>query len=124
MKKSINTVEAPVTINYCQAIEMSNTIHLSGQIPLNPETMEIIGQDIVDQMTQILKNIEVILKAANYSLNNTIKIIIYLENIDDFSKINKIYRKYFENIELARTLLEVSRLPKNSKVMIDLIASK
>lgn len=125
MKNIINTIEAPAAINYSQAIEVNGTLYLSGQIPLNPKTMELEESNDVEKQTyQILENIQVILEKNNYCFENIVKITTYTINLDDFIKINKIYNKVFININSARSLIEVSRLPKNSNVMIEIIASK
>ncbi|WP_432205094.1 Rid family detoxifying hydrolase [Cetobacterium somerae] len=124
MKNIINTIEAPATINYSQAIEINNTLYLSGQIPLNPKTMELESSNIEKQTQQILDNIQAILKKSNYCFENIIKIITYVTNLDDFIKINKIYNKAFSNIASVRSLIEVSTLPKNSNIMVEIIASK
>lgn len=124
MKKVINTIHAPATIGYSQAIEINNTIYLSGQIPFDPETMILKSNDIGIQTRQILINIKAILENLDSSLNDIIKITIYITKMEDFIIVNKVYKEFFKNIEVARSLLEVSNLPKNSKIMIDLIAFK
>ena len=89
---------------------------LSGQISINPETNEFIDGDIEVQTEQVLKNIKAILEAGNSSLEDVVKVTIYLQNIKDFALVNKIYSKYFEDSLPARACIEVSNLPKNAKV--------
>ena len=96
---------------------------LSGQISINPETNEFIDGDIERQTEQVLKNIKAILEAGNSSLENVVKVTIYLQDIKDFASVNKIYSKYFEKSLPARACIEVSNLPKNAKLEIDAIAA-
>lgn len=124
MKRIINTVNAPATINYFQAVKVDSTLYLSGQIPLNPNTMEIESNDIEKQTVQILENIQSILSEEGYYLNDIIKIITYMTNINDFTKINKVYNKILSNVEYVRSLIEVSKLPKGSNIMIEIVAFK
>lgn len=124
MKNIVNTTEAPATINYSQGIELNGTLYLSGQIPLNPKTMELELSDIEKQTQQILDNIQAILKKSKYCLENIVKITTYVTNLNDFVKINKIYNRVFSNIHSVRSLIEVSKLPKNSDIMIEIVAAK
>ena len=97
---------------------------LSGQISINPETNEFIDGDIEIQTEQVLKNIKAILEAGNSSLGDVVKVTIYLKDMEDFTLVNKIYSKYFENSLPARATVEVSNLPKDAKLEIDAIAIK
>ena len=97
---------------------------ISGQISINPETNEFIDGDIEIQTEQVLKNIKAILEAGNSSLENVVKVTMYLRDMADFELINKIYSKYFEDSLPARVCIEVSNLPKNAKLEIDAIAIK
>ena len=96
---------------------------LSGQISINPETNEFIDGDIEIQTEQALKNIKAILEAGNSSLENVVKVTIYLQDIKDFASVNKIYSKYFEKSLPARACIEVSNLPKDAKLEIEAIAA-
>ena len=95
---------------------------LSGQISINPETNEFIDGDIEIQTEQVLKNVKAILEAGSSSLENVVKVTIYLQDIKNFALVNKIYSKYFEDNLPARVCIEVSSLPKNAKLEIDAIA--
>ena len=124
-KEVIKTQKAPLTIGpYSQAIRAENLLFLSGQISINPETNEFIDGDIEIQTEQVLKNIEAILEAGSSSLEDVVKVTIYLQDIKDFALVNKIYSKYFEKSLPARSCVEVSNLPKNAKLEIDAIAIK
>ena len=106
---------------YSQAIKSGNLLFLSGQISINPETNEFIDGDIEIQTEQVLKNIKAILEAGGSSLEEVVKVTIYLQNIKDFILVNEIYSKYFENSLPARACVEVSNLPKNAKIEIEAI---
>ncbi|MBA7511949.1 2-iminobutanoate/2-iminopropanoate deaminase [subsurface metagenome] len=95
---------------------------LSGQISINPETNKFIDGDIEVQTEQVLKNIKAILEAGNSSLEDVVKVTIYLQDLKDFVLVNKIYSKYFEDSLPARATVEVSNLPMNAKVEIEAIA--
>lgn len=124
-KEIIKTKKAPSAIGpYSQAIRVENLLFLSGQISINPETNEFIDGDIEIQTEQILKNIKAILEAGSSSLENVVKVTIYLQDMKDFNLVNKIYSKYFEDSLPARATVEVSNLPKNAKLEIDAIAIK
>lgn len=124
-KEIIKTQKAPLAIGpYSQAIRAEILLFLSGQISINPETNEFIDGDIEIQTEQALKNIEAILEAGSSSLEDVVKVTIYLQDIKDFALVNKIYSKYFEKSLPARSCVEVSNLPKNAKLEIDAIAIK
>ena len=124
-KKIIKTQKAPSAIGpYSQAIEVGNLLFLSGQISIDPETNEFIDGDIEIQTEQVLKNVKAILEAGNSSLEDVVKVTIYLQDLKDFVLVNKIYSKYFEDSQPARVTVEVSKLPKNAKLEIDAIAIK
>jgi len=124
-KEIIKTQKAPLAIGpYSQAIRAENLLFLSGQISVNPETNEFIDGDIEIQTEQVLKNIKAILEAGGSSLEDVVKVTIYLQDIKDFALVNKIYSKYFEYNLPARACVEVSNLPKNAKLEIDAIAIK
>ena len=95
---------------------------LSGQISINPETNEFIDGDIEIQTEQVLKNIKAILEAGSSSLEDVVKVTIYLQDIKDFALVNKIYSKYFGNSLPARAYVEVSNLPKNAKIELEATA--
>lgn len=122
-KEIIKTKKAPSAISpYSQAIRVENLLFLSGQISIKPETNEFIDGDIEIQTEQVLKNIKAILEAGNSSLEDVVKVTIYLQDMKDFALVNKIYSKYFENSLPARACIEVSNLPKNARIEIEAIA--
>lgn len=124
-KKVIFSNQAPKAIGpYSQAILANNMLFVSGQVPLVPETMEIVSSDVSEQTEQSLKNIQAILTEAGFSFEDVVKTTIFIKDMNDFSKINEVYAKYFSNHKPARACVEVSRLPKDVKVEIELIAVK
>lgn len=123
--KIINTKNAPAAIGpYSQAILVNNILFTSGQIPINPETNEIVSSDIEEQTKQVLKNIKAILEEAGYNLNDVAKTTIYLKDLQHFGTVNKLYEEFFNAHKPARTTIEVSRLPKDVLIEIDAIALK
>ncbi len=120
--KTIETQNAPKAIGpYSQAKVIGNLVFTSGQIAINPETNELISGDIEVQAKQVMNNLRAVLEAAGSSLDNAIKITVYLSDMNDFEKLNKIYGEYFHT-NPARSTVQVARLPKNVKVEIDAIA--
>lgn len=122
-KEIINTTKAPAALGpYSQAIKAGNTIYVSGQIPLIPETMEIISDDVQEQTKQSLENVKAVLEAAGATLNDVVKASVFIKDMNDFTKINEIYATYFTENKPARACVEVARLPKDVKVEIEVIA--
>ena len=125
MKKCIATDKAPQAIGpYSQAVEAGGFIFVSGQIPLVPTTGEIVKGDIEAQTTQVLENLREILTAAGSSLAQAVKTTVYLTDITDFSRVNDVYARYFTKEPPARVCVEVSDLPKQALVEIDVIAAR
>ena len=119
----IATTNAPKALGpYSQAIKAGNTIYVSGQIPLIPETMEIISDDVQEQTKQSLENVKAVLEAAGATLNDVVKASVFIKDMNDFAKINEIYATYFTENKPARACVEVARLPKDVKVEIEVIA--
>jgi len=124
MKKTINTPDAPAPIGpYSQAVLSNGNLYLSGQIALDPDTGELITNNIVDETHQVMKNIQAIINAAGLNMGQIIKCSIFITNMDDFAEINEVYGTYFNNDPPARETVEVSRLPKNVNVEISVIAN-
>ncbi|MCZ6186033.1 RidA family protein [Campylobacter ureolyticus] len=120
--KVIKTLEAPAAIGpYSQAIRANGFLFVSGQIPLTPNG-ELAGDDIKAQTKQVLKNLKAILKEADLSLKDTVKTTIFLKSMDDFSIVNEIYAQAFGEHKPARSTIEISKLPKDVLVEIELIA--
>ena len=124
MKKEINTTLAPEAIGtYSQAIATDNLVFISGQIPLDPATMELVN-GVENQIKQVFKNIESILKVENLSFSDIVKLTILLDDLENFNLVNKVMSELFKKPYPARAAYEVSRLPKNSSIEIETIALK
>ncbi len=123
MKKQIVSKEAPAAIGaYSQAIKKGDMIFTSGQIPIDPETSEMVENDIEKQTIQVMENLKYVLKEAGSNFDQVIKATIFLSDLNNFSKVNDIYKDYFSDIPPARACVEVSKLPKDSLVEIEVIA--
>lgn len=125
MKEVIRTDKAPAAIGpYSQAIKVKsgNLVFISGQIPLDPTTMEVTGKTASEQCQRVLDNLAAILKEAGADFTNIVKTTIYLSDMTDFESVNQMYTTYFTVDMPARVTVEVSRLPKSVKVEIDAIA--
>lgn len=119
----IQTKNAPRPIGpYSQAIIHGDLIFCSGQIALDPKTMEMIKGDVKKQTEQVLKNLTAIIEEANSSMEKVIKTTIYLKNMSDFPIVNEIYSQFFQKNKPARSTIEVAKLPKDALIEIDLIA--
>lgn len=126
MKKVITTKNAPSAIGpYSQAIliEAKEMLFISGQIPIDPATGEVVSSDVKEQASQVLKNIKAILKEAGMDMENIIKTTIFLKDMSRFSDINEVYRGFFgEGDYPARSTIEVLRLPRDVEIEIEAIA--
>lgn len=120
--EQVKTNKAPEALGpYSQGIKYNGLVYLSGQLGILPEVGSIVATNIKDEATQVFENLKNILKASNSSLDNSLKVTVYLKDINDFSIVNEVYAKYFKN-KPARSLVEVSKLPKNANIEVDLIA--
>jgi 2-iminobutanoate/2-iminopropanoate deaminase len=125
MKKIINIKNAPKPIGpYSQAILANNMLFVSGQIPVDPFTGELITASIEEQTEQVISNLKNILAEEDLKLRDVIKVSIFLSNMDNFKKVNAIYAKHFSELPPARETVEVSRLPMDADIEISLIALK
>jgi 2-iminobutanoate/2-iminopropanoate deaminase len=125
MKKVINTKNAPNPVGpYSQAIEFNGMLFCSGQIAIVPATDEVITTGVEKQTRQILSNIDAVLTEAGYNWNNIVKTTIFLTNMSDFAKVNAIYAEKFKELPPARSTVQVSALPKNVTVEIEVTACK
>lgn len=116
----INTLQAPAAIGtYSQAIKCGDTVYLSGQIPLNPTTMELIGSDIQEQIQQTFVNLAAVCEAAGGSLHHLVKINVYLLDLAHFPLINEVMQTLFTHTYPARAVLGVAALPRGAQVEID-----
>ncbi len=122
MKKTIQTPKAPAAIGtYSQAVENAGIVYTSGQIAINPETSKMLEADFSKQTHQVFKNLQAIAIAANTSLQNTLKLNIYLQDLSNFATLNDIMAQYFSQPYPARAAIEVAALPKNAMIEIDAI---
>lgn len=116
----ISTDKAPAAIGtYNQAIKVGTTVYLSGQIPLIPETMEIISDDFNEQAEQVFKNLSAVCEAAGGSLANAVKLNIFLTDLGNFAAVNEIMAKHVSEPYPARAAVQVSALPKGVQIEID-----
>lgn len=124
MRKQISTDKAPAAIGpYAQANVYNDMIFASGQIPINPETGELVRGDIKVQTDRVFKNIEAVLNAAGSGLDKVIKTTVFLQDINDFAAMNEVYAEYFEGKDLpSRSAVQVGALPKGALVEIEVIA--
>lgn len=125
MKKIISTAKAPAAIGpYSQAIITGSLLFASGQIPIDPATGQIVEGGIEEQATRVFENIKAILEEAGTSLDNVVKTTCFISDMNNFAAVNGIYAKYFgEDTPPARSAVEVSRLPKDVMIEIEVIAS-
>lgn len=126
MKKIIYTDKAPAPIGpYNQAVLAGNTLYTSGQIALNPATMELVLDDIETETKQVMENMKAVLAAADMTFENVIKTTIFIMNMGDFERINAVYGSYFDEATApARETVQVACLPKNVNIEISMIAVK
>lgn len=122
-KQIIKTDKAPGAIGpYSQGIIIGELVYTSGQIPLNPKTGEM-AESIEEQTAQSLENIKAILEEAGTSMNNVIKTTVFLDDMNNFSRMNEVYGTYFTENKPARSAVQVARLPKDAKIEIEVIAT-
>ena len=122
-KQAISTPLAPAAIGpYSQAIRSGNLVFLSGQIPLDPQTGNLVEGDAAVQTARVLQNLSAILEYAGSSLGQVLKTTVYLRDLADFAMMNEVYARFFDDPAPARATVEVARLPRNVSVEIDLIA--
>ena len=122
--KTIYTDNAPAAIGpYSQAKEVGGFVFLSGQVPLDPKTGDVVGKDITEQTEQIMKNIGAILKEAGMTYENAVKTTCFLADMGDFGAFNEVYGKYFTS-KPARSCVAVKQLPKGVLAEVEVIAAK
>lgn len=121
----IFTPEAPAAIGpYSQAVLAGNTLYTSGQIALDPDTGELINENITEETHAVMKNLEAVLRAAGFAFSDVVKCTIFIRDMGAFATINEAYSQYFKSNPPARETVEVSKLPKNVNVEISCIAVK
>lgn len=125
MVNVISTDKAPAAIGpYSQAIEVNGIIYTSGMIPINPATGELVTGGVEEQAEQAISNLEALLEAAGSSIENVLKTVVFISDMDDFGKINEIYAKHFKEPYPARSCVQVARLPKDVAIEIEAVALK
>jgi 2-iminobutanoate/2-iminopropanoate deaminase len=121
--ESIKTDRAPEAIGpYSQAIKANGFIFASGQIPLDPATMQIVAGGIEEQTGRVLENLKAVLEAAGSSLDHVVKTTVYLADMSEFAAMNEIYARYFGARKPARATVQVARLPRDAMIEIDVVA--
>ena len=122
-KRVIQTERAPKAIGpYSQAVQAGNFLFLSGQIPLDPKTGELVRGDIVQQTQQVLENIKGVLESQKLGMEDVVKVTIFLKDIGNFNRVNEVYGTYFPSSPPARSTVEVARLPRDVEIEIEAIA--
>jgi 2-iminobutanoate/2-iminopropanoate deaminase len=122
-KKVIQTDKAPKAIGpYSQAIQAGDLIFLSGQIPIDPKTGELIKGDIRQQTQQVLENMKGLLESQGSGTGDVIKVTIFLKDMGNFNQVNEVYATYFSSSPPARSTVEVAKLPRNAEIEIEAIA--
>jgi len=129
MKTAIATPDAPPALGpYSQGVKVGDSIYVSGQLPINPKTGQIVSGGIGAQTERVLLNIREILEEAEASLKDVVKITIFLKDLENFAEVNRVYELYFPNTEFnpivppARSTVEVARLPRDAEIEMDAIA--
>jgi len=124
MKDVVHTDRGPKPIGpYSQAIKANGFVYLAGQVALDPKTGEMTGSDIRQQTERVMENMKGVLEAAGSNLAHVVKTTVYLKDLNDFAAMNEVYARYFTLAPPARSTVEVSRLPKDALLEIDVIAA-
>jgi 2-iminobutanoate/2-iminopropanoate deaminase len=123
MKKTVSTEKAPKAIGpYTQAVISNGVAYLSGQIPLDPATNQLVDGDIAAQTERVIMNLKAVLEAAGASLESVVKTTVFLKDMGDFPKMNEVYGRFFTSNPPARSTVQAARLPRDVSVEIDAIA--
>ena len=124
MKKAVSSPDAPKAIGpYSQAVRAGQLLFVSGQVPLDPATGQIVAGDIAVQTRRVFDNLGAVLKAGGRSFADVVRTTVFLADMNDFATVNEIYGTYFSEPYPARATVQVARLPKDARVEIDLIAT-
>ncbi len=124
MRKTVSTEQAPKAIGpYSQAVVSNGVAYLSGQIPLDPVTNQLVEGDIAAQTERVLQNLKAVLEACGTSLDSVLKTTVFLKDMADFPKMNEVYGRHFASNPPARSTVQAARLPRDVSVEIDAIAS-
>jgi 2-iminobutanoate/2-iminopropanoate deaminase len=121
----LKTDKAPAAVGpYSQGVKAENIIYTSGQLPINPETGKLLTGDIKEQAKMSLENVKAVLESAGATLEDVVKVTVFVADINKFSDINEVYGQYFSSHKPARSLVEVSKLPLGGEIEIEAIAIK
>jgi 2-iminobutanoate/2-iminopropanoate deaminase len=124
MKQAISSPDAPKAIGpYSQAVRAGQLLFVSGQVPLDPATGQIVSGNIAAQTRRVFENLGAVLKAGGRSFADVVRTTVFLADMNDFATVNEVYGTYFSEPYPARATVQVARLPKDARVEIDLIAS-
>ncbi len=122
-RERIKTPDAPAAIGpYCQGLLVGDTLYVSGQIALDPQTGEMVEGDVQDETAQILDNVGAVLRAADMDFAHVVQVTLFLREMDDYAPVNEVYARYFSGATPAREALEVGKLPREARVEISCIA--
>jgi 2-iminobutanoate/2-iminopropanoate deaminase len=123
MKEIVSTSNAPQALGpYSQAVKAGGFVFVSGQIPIDPTTNEVVQGDMLAQTERVLENLSAVLQAAGSSLDRAVKVTVFLKNMEEFAAMNSVYGRYFKDKPPVRSTVEVARLPKDVLIEIDVIA--
>ena len=123
-KMSISTGKAPKAIGpYSQAVRLGDVLYTSGQLPMHPDSGDIVGSSAAEQAEQCLANLKAVLQAGSSSMDRVVKTLIFLTDINDFARANEIYKGYFTSDYPARTTVQVAKLPTGIHVEVEMIAA-
>ncbi|HET6959817.1 MAG TPA: RidA family protein [Vicinamibacterales bacterium] len=124
MKHAVSSPDAPKAIGpYSQAVRVGQLLFVSGQVPLDPATGEMVSGDIAAQTRRVFENLGAVLKAGGRSFSDVVRTTVFLADMNDFAEVNKVYGTYFSEPYPARATVQVARLPKDARVEIDVIAA-
>ena len=124
MKQAISSTDAPKAIGpYSQAVRAGQLLFLSGQVPIDPATGQLVDGDIAAQTRRVFENLAAVLKAGDRSFADVVRTTVFLADMNDFAAMNEVYGQYFKEPYPARATVQVARLPKDARVEIDLIAT-
>jgi 2-iminobutanoate/2-iminopropanoate deaminase len=122
-REQVKTSNAPGAIGpYSQAIKVGEFVYTSGQVAIDPATGEFIGGGIAEQTERVLKNVAAVLEAAGSSLDQVVKTLVFLADMDDFSAMNEVYARFFSAAPPARSTVQAARLPKDARIEIEAVA--
>ena len=122
-REPVKTSNAPAALGpYSQAIKVGEFVYTSGQVAIDPATGEFIGGDIAEQTERVLKNVAAVLEAAGSNLDQVVKTLVFLADMDDFAAMNEVYGKFFSGAPPARSTVQAARLPKDARIEIEAVA--